>query len=159
MMLGGVALAIVGGLWSGGIAVGVLVLLAGYRFARSGLSKADRRTGRLIVTWLRNWLPPLLVLAAGAASWMSARPNQDAIPQLLALAAMVLLWLGLLGRPMPPTARSRRKALPGQLDHVITDDGQYQSATQHKSKGAHEAAGEFRAAAGPIDQGDYQRVP
>jgi arabinofuranan 3-O-arabinosyltransferase len=158
MALGAVALALAGGAWSGGIALGILLLLAGYRIARRGLSTVDRRRGRLTVTWLRNWLPSLLVLAAGVASWSSAEPYRAAVPQLCALGAMVLLWLGLLGRPMP-SRRPVRQLLPRQFDGVVADRGQGQAAPEYQHEGPAKVAGELRAPSRPVDQSDHQRVP
>jgi arabinofuranan 3-O-arabinosyltransferase len=159
MALGFVALAAIGGPWSGAVLVVVLLLLAGYRVARGSLSKVDRRRGRLVVSWLRNWLPPLLVGAAGLAFWRSDDPHRDALPQLLSLTALTLLWLGLLGRPARARRRPVGELLPGQLDHVIADRRQGQPTRQHLKEGPAERAGELGAPAWPVDKSDYQGVP
>jgi arabinofuranan 3-O-arabinosyltransferase len=158
-LAGAVSLALVGGPWAGGIAGAVLLLLAGYRLWRLRLSNVDRRRGRLVLTWLRNWLPPLLVCAAGLASWRSAEPYRDALPQLLALGAMVLLWLGLLGRRVPSGAHARRKLLPRQLDHVVADGGEHHPAAEHEGEDDPGIAGEEQTSAWPVYQRDHQRVP
>ncbi|GIH06275.1 coagulation factor 5/8 type [Rhizocola hellebori] len=99
--VGAVGLALVGGPWAVLIALTVIVALSAYRLARHDVSKVDRRRVRVSVSWLRLWLPPLLVCLAGLASWRSATPELDALAQLLALGAMVVLWLSMTAWPLP----------------------------------------------------------
>jgi arabinofuranan 3-O-arabinosyltransferase len=156
---GALGLAFIGGIWAATVAALILTSFAVYRLFRARLSIADRKRVRFTVNALTPWLPPVLVCLAGIAWWSSERPFVAALPQLLALTAVVILWLSTMSRPVAVAAAKMGKNEERALDQVVADDGEQQAGAEHEREGGDQVAGEDLAATGPVDQRDYEWVP
>lgn len=156
----GLGLIAIGGVWAV-LMVGVAALIVlGYHWYARGWPVAVRHTADRAVARLLPWLPPTLVCLAGVASWQSAQRAQDALPQALALAALVVLATALRPRPMPAAARLVDGGQQRPLDEVVAGGGEDQPDAEHQRERAEQVAGEdCPAAARAVDEGDDQRVP
>jgi arabinofuranan 3-O-arabinosyltransferase len=158
--LGALGLAVAGGPWPA-VIIGIIVTaLIVYRPFRRKLSTVDRRRVSLTVKALARWLPPALVCLAGVASWQSDYRVTDALPQALALSAVVVLWLSTMSRAVPRTAAKVSQQLKWPLENVVADSGDQQAKGKHEREGANQAPGkQGPPTIGPVDNRDYQRVP
>lgn len=151
LLTGLAGLAVAGGLWSVAIAAGILLLFTLYWASRGQVSTRDRRRIGRIIKELPRWMPPVLLCLAGYASLQAEYPVFDALPQALALGALVILWLSTMARPVPSAAAQVRRFLNGPLSRVIADGRQDKASSQPET-------GETQRPPA-VDKRDYQQVP